>query len=183
MNDQDPADGAAPLVGASESSPPDPAAEEQIWAGTPTLWARAGLALASLGGGLALAILAAVTGWVWLGWINRGLIPASVLFAGFTCLYPRMANAYRLTTQRLFVRRGWLNRTTDQIELIRVDDIRVRQGLLQRFLRVGDVVVLSTDATDQVCVLRGIRNAEDVGEKVREHTRRMRKKSLFVEGL
>ncbi len=188
MSDLDPTDGDAPVEGPTLGGPaeqPSPAddAEEDVWAGKPTLWAHPGRVFGSLVAALHLAIFAWITGWGWLGWVNGGLVPLLAAWAAFNCLYPRLAKSYRLTSQRLFLRRGWLSQTTDQIELIRVDDIRVRRGMLQRLLGVGDVVIYSTDLTDHLCALRGIRNAADVAEKVREHTRRMRKKSLFVEGI
>jgi len=98
-------------------------------------------------------------------------------------LYLRWAFAYRLTEQRLFVDRGIITRTTDQLELIRVDDIRVRQGLLDRLLGLGDVIVVSTDATDGTLVVRGIDKPHDVAELIRTQMRQLRGKGLYIESL
>ena len=55
---------------------------------------------------------------------------------------------YRLTSQRLFVRRGWLAKHVDELELYRVkEDVVVDQGMLQRMLGFGTVTVLADDDT------------------------------------
>lgn len=90
---------------------------------------------------------------------------------------------YRLTTQRLFVSRGILSRTTDQTELIRVDDVRVTQRLVDRIVGCGTVEVISTDVSDAKLSLVGVAGPDKIAEHVRQQMRVLRKKSLFVENL
>jgi membrane protein YdbS with pleckstrin-like domain len=91
---------------------------------------------------------------------------------------------YRLTTQRLLVDRGIITRTTDQMELIRVDDVRTRQGVLDRLIDTGTVEIRSTDATDENAALAGVRDPAHVAEQIRKHTRIARgRKTLFVENV
>lgn len=90
---------------------------------------------------------------------------------------------YRLTNQRLFITRGILSQTTDQSELIRVDDVRVLRTLADRLLGLGSVEILSTDLTDRALVIEGVRGAVAIAEHVRANMRVLRKKSLFVEQL
>lgn len=92
-------------------------------------------------------------------------------------------NCYRLTTQRLFVERGIIRQTIDQVELIRVDDVRIEKSLINRVFGLGTVIVMSTDATDNNLRLVGIAGPEGVAESVRTHMRQARKKSLYMESL
>ncbi|MFO0973984.1 MAG: PH domain-containing protein [Phycisphaerae bacterium] len=91
---------------------------------------------------------------------------------------------YRLTTQRLFVIRGLLARTTDQLELLRVDDVRVRQGLIERMLNIGSIELITSDPTDKDLVLHKIDTPGAIAEEVRSHTRRIRaRQMLYVENV
>lgn len=89
---------------------------------------------------------------------------------------------YHLTTQRLFVHRGILTRVTDQMELIRVDDVRQTQGVIDRILNTGSLQVFSTDETDESVTLRSITAPANVAEQIRLHTRGVRSKgSIAIE--
>lgn len=91
---------------------------------------------------------------------------------------------YRLTTQRLFIHRGILSRVTDQMELIRVDDVRLRQGLIDRLVNTGDVEIIGSDETHASAVLESIDAPAEVAENIRRHVREARQnKTLFVESL
>jgi len=91
---------------------------------------------------------------------------------------------YRLTTQRLFYDQGILTRVTDQLELIRVDDVRLRQGIVDRIVDTGDVEVMGTDATDTRLVLQAVSEPSVVAEHVRRHVRNARgRQTLFVESV
>jgi uncharacterized membrane protein YdbT with pleckstrin-like domain len=60
---------------------------------------------------------------------------------------------YELTTERLKVTQGILNRRTDDLELYRVRDTTLNQTLLYRVLNKGDIVLNSTDSTTPVVTL------------------------------
>jgi hypothetical protein len=63
---------------------------------------------------------------------------------------------YRLTSRRLFVRTGIMRRRLDQIELLRVKDLFVRQSLLGKWIGVGHVIVVSSEPTLPRATLYGI---------------------------
>jgi len=94
-----------------------------------------------------------------------------------------MGTYFRLTTQRLFIERGILSRTIDQLELTRIDDVRVYQTLLDRMFDIGSITLLTTDVTDRVVTIDGVRDPGRVSEAVRQQMRALRGKSLFVETL
>jgi len=85
---------------------------------------------------------------------------------------------YELTTQRLKIRSGILNRRLDELELYRVKDYVLEQPLLLRFLGLGNVTLVTSDASTPSIALRAIAQAEDVRELLRNavQTERDRKR-------
>ena len=74
---------------------------------------------------------------------------------------------YEITTQRLKIRRGILNRRLDEIELYRVKDYILDQPVALRLIGLGHVTVVSSDPSTASVVLRAIGNAETVREQLR----------------
>lgn len=123
-------------------------------------------------------------GRAWVGTIAWFVILGSAVGVVARAAYGVMSRSYRLTSQRLFIADGLLSRTTDQTELIRVDDVRVHQSVWDRVFGVGRVEVVSTDATQPNLHVDGIRDATQVAEHIRNNMRRLRgKRSLYVESL
>lgn len=87
-----------------------------------------------------------------------------------------MFNRYRLTTERLFLRTGFIARHTEEIELFRIKDVSVRQGVLHRLVGAGNVTVLSSDDSTPWVVLRGIPRPNEVKEQIRQGSRAARKR-------
>jgi hemoglobin len=83
---------------------------------------------------------------------------------------------YRLTTQRLFVRRGWLAKHVNELELYRVKDVVVDQGALQRLLGYGTVTVLAADDTTPAVDLVRISRPTTVKEMIRTQYRAARQR-------
>jgi uncharacterized membrane protein YdbT with pleckstrin-like domain len=115
--------------------------------------------------------------------IALALCAAFVLFMLARTAWRIWSRSYRLTTQRLFIRRGILTQTVDQTELLRIDDVRMRQTLIQRLLGIGQVEVISSDRSDSALVLRDILTPEAVSEHIRRHTRTVQRRTLFMEQL
>jgi uncharacterized membrane protein YdbT with pleckstrin-like domain len=74
---------------------------------------------------------------------------------------------YELTSQRLRITRGILNRRLDELELYRVKDYVMEQPLLLRVFGLGNITVVTSDATTPTVALRAIAGATDVREKLR----------------
>ncbi len=160
----------------------DPKHEKQIWQGRPAWRSYYGLwAIWAL-----LSAIALGAAYKWLGEPAVFLAWAVVLGAGVAILVREalfvVSLRYRLTTQRLFIHRGILTRTTDQTELIRIDDVRIKQGIVDRLVNTGDVEVMGTDETDDVVTLRSVNAPAEVAEALRTHVRGARSKgSLLIE--
>jgi uncharacterized membrane protein YdbT with pleckstrin-like domain len=74
---------------------------------------------------------------------------------------------YELTSERLRVRRGVLNKELEEMELYRVRDYKLEQPLVLRLVSLGNVTVTSTDVSEPVVTLRAIRDSEQVRERIR----------------
>ncbi len=194
MSTQDPTDASNAHKHTEESALPEAAAsltaadqesaapEKTLWTGRPN-WKHyvAEIAVLTLVAG---AILIASAVWfpgafrvIFIVAIIGGLIEASRvgLFVYGT--------KYELTTERLFIQRGVVRLTKDQTELIRVDDVRVRQLFVERLFNLGSIDVLSTDLSHGNQVIVAVADPDSVAELIRSHMRSARKKSLFIESL
>jgi uncharacterized membrane protein YdbT with pleckstrin-like domain len=81
---------------------------------------------------------------------------------------------YELTTERLKLRQGVLNRTLDELELYRVRDYKLEQPFFLRIFSLGNIVIRTTDTTHPYIVLRAVRDGENVLELVRRHVEECR---------
>jgi uncharacterized membrane protein YdbT with pleckstrin-like domain len=119
-------------------------------------WAATGL-------GTAVVLAALIVFWPpgpwWLALLGGVLIVWLVELCALA--YWRISDSYVLTAQRLVHESGILSRTTDRIELLDIDDVTVKQGLIERFLGVGTIHILSSDRTSPKLDLIGIENAKE----------------------
>ena len=107
-----------------------------------------------------------------------------VLLLLWTLIMEKLSTRYRLTNYRLFKETGFLSREINEIELVRIDDVSVRQNILQRIFNVGVITVFAPhDQTDPRLELVGIENPIEVKEMIRSNVRRRRQGSFNVESL
>lgn len=144
-------------------TPPAPSAPEtSLWVGHTSQWvhfwfyficvllAAAAIAGIQVVGSLAAAGLA-VPALMWLirWWLTR-------------------TTTYELTTQRFRVRSGVLSRRLEEVELFRVRDYVLNQPLLLRMLGLGNLTLVSSDASTPNVVVRAIPAVESVREQLRD---------------
>lgn len=185
----DPTPTAPPVAGLGDGAPIDPRSEKPIWDGrtdwkhyTPlVIFGVIVLVVAEIALGLVAGSAGLSTGWAILVGAMTALLVATVItsIVGYRILSTR----YELTSQRLFIIRGIFSQIRDQNEIIRVDDVRLHQTLIDRFFGLGTVEVMSTDATDRTAMIVGIADAKAVAEHIRAQMRILRSRSLFVENL
>jgi membrane protein YdbS with pleckstrin-like domain len=160
----------APLV------PDEPAAETDIFKLSPVARAFPGqilLGVILIGLGIGLAILA--RDFSWPAWV--ALVPFALGVLVLLLLWLRVKScSYRLTTQRLFVNRGWLATHVDELELYRVKDVAVDQGFLQRLLGYGTITVSSDDESTPETDLVRISRPLAVKEMIRTQYRAARQR-------
>jgi membrane protein YdbS with pleckstrin-like domain len=131
------------------------------------------LALILIGLGIGLAIRA--QDFSWPRWV--ALVPLALGVLVLLLLWIRVkSSSYRLTTQRLFVRRGWLAKHVNELELYRVKDVVVDQAGLQRLLGYGTITVLAADDTTPETDLVGVSSPTSVKEMIRTQYRAARQR-------
>lgn len=81
---------------------------------------------------------------------------------------------YELTTQRLRMTRGVLNREEDELELYRVKDISYSQPFVPRLFGLGNVTLHTSDKTTPEVVLAGIADAGEFRDLLREQVEQRR---------
>lgn len=125
--------------------------------------------------GLAIGLAIRAPDFSWPRWV--ALIPLTFGVLLLLQLWIRVKSfSYRLTTQRLFIRRGWLAKHVNELELYRVKDVVVDQGVLQRMLGYGSITVLADDNTTPEVHLDRVSSPTKVKELIRTHYRAARQR-------
>src|SRR5680860_1073919 len=121
--------------------------EQTIWSGTPSQVINLGTYI--------LCVL-----FFWL------IIPVFILL--WKWLVVRNTQ-YELTTQRLRLRSGVLNKESSTLELYRVKDFTVEQPLFLRLFSVANIILETSDKSHPTVVLRAVPDAEALASTIREH--------------
>lgn len=141
------------------------AQENTVWSGTPSQWRNLGLYLLCVAVAIALFASAA-----WMTGIARtialGLVLLPLGMAGWRWLATACAQ-YTLTDQRLILRRGVLNRSSDYVELYRVKDTDFRQSLLQRLFGIGTITLDTTQDSAPFIAMDGMPAPEALWDRIR----------------
>lgn len=78
-----------------------------------------------------------------------------------------LVETYTLTNERIKIVRGLVSRDVENFELIRVQDIDLKQNVGERMLGIGDIAIRGQDASRPVITLRNISKPEEVYETLR----------------
>ena len=141
------------------------AAETTLWSGHTSQWVHfwyyflcvllaVGIAFAAtipalFTGGLAyLALIIPLVMWMVRWWVTK-------------------STKYELTSQRLRITAGILDRKVDELELFRVRDYSMEQPILLRMVGLGNLTLITSDATTPTVVMKAIHGVESVREKLR----------------
>lgn len=134
------------------------AEEEVVWTGSPSQWVNVPVyVLCALLFWLVIPVFVAI--WKWL--VLRNV-------------------RYELTTERLRIRQGVLNKELDELELYRVRDYRLEQPFFLRIFSLGNITLRSSDTSHPVVVLRAIRDGETVREQIRKYVEECRVKKRVL---
>jgi hypothetical protein len=82
----------------------------------------------------------------------------------FSKIMPFLAKRYTLTNRRLMIRRGLLPKSTHEVCLAAIDDVRVRKDGNSAFFRSGDLDVVSNGKT--ILTLAGVPEPESFRHNV-----------------
>ena len=106
------------------------------------------------------------------------LIPA--LWAGWKWLTVR-CHRFEISTERLKIFEGVLNRTVNEVELYRVKDTQIQQPILYRLFGLGHVILETSDRSHPRATLNAIKNPREVGEILRREVESLRDKKRVRE--
>ncbi|NYT02302.1 MAG: PH domain-containing protein, partial [Methanosarcinales archaeon] len=65
---------------------------------------------------------------------------------------------YILTNERLKISSGRIGKKHEEIELLRIKDVKVKQSLSDRAQGIGNIEILSTDETTPKIVLKDVKD-------------------------
>ncbi len=117
-----------------------------------------------------------------------GLVFPAILGLWFLLLallaYRKLDASYIVTNQRLLHQHGILYRRTHRIEVIDIDDLRYEQGIFERMLGVGRIMIDSSDASHHDLIMYGIDNVDEVFHTLESARRKERlQHGLHVEAI
>ena len=118
---------------------------------------------------LTVAAVAALIMFHNVKYLPQGILAFVVVlwvFAGIAIARRRLGIRYRLTNQRFFLERGILNRVTERIEVIDIDDLQFEQNLFERMVDVGSITLTSTDHDVPKFRLQGIDHVQEVSDLI-----------------
>ena len=99
-------------------------------------------------------------------------------------IYRKLDVHYELTNQRLIHEFGILNRETNRIEVIDVDDVAFRQSILERFVGSGTIEIMSSDQSDPIIELFGIDDVYHLAELIDSARRKERiRRGIHIEAV
>jgi hypothetical protein len=78
-----------------------------------------------------------------------------------------LVETYVISSERLKIVRGMLSRDVENFELIRIQDIDLKQAVGERLFGIGDITIRGADASKPEIVLRNIPEPEKVYEVLR----------------
>lgn len=90
-----------------------------------------------------------------------------------------LVTSYRITSERVRIVRGLLGKDRDDIELIRIQDLDLEQGIGERALNIGDILIRSADPSLPEVALRNVSHPTDVHEILRRAMLNARKRFRY----
>jgi membrane protein YdbS with pleckstrin-like domain len=126
-----------------------PGAEQVLWQGNPSQWENF---------------------WWFVGCITVILIPVAI----WKWLNTRMTSI-TLTSQRLKIETGVVNRSLQELELYRVRDTALTRSFIQRIVNLGTVELITTDTSTPTVRLSNLPAADDLRETLRRAVEQVRR--------
>ncbi len=152
-----------------EEAPITPAvAETNLWSGHTSQWVHFWYyffcILLAAGIGFAATVFGMATAGIgMLGYLAL-IIPLVMWISRW---WATKCTTYELTSQRLRIRAGILSKKVDELELFRVRDYTMEQPFLLRLVGLGNMTLITSDATSPTVVMRAIPGIEVVREMLR----------------
>lgn len=78
------------------------------------------------------------------------------------------STSYTLTNQRIIIKSGLIGKKVEEIELIKLKDIKLDQSIKDRLIGVGTLTIVSIDNTTPILHLVDIKDANAVKDLIRK---------------
>ena len=156
--------------------------ERDLWAGGYSAKAMVG----SWVSGAVLSVVALAVGVVMPPLLIPMIIAILLIWVVLVLMlaFKKLSVHYALSTQRFVHRSGILQRRTDRIEVIDIDDVTFVQGIVQRMLGVGTIQISSSDRTHPELYLEGIDGVHSVADLFDDAQRKeRRRRGLHIEAI
>ncbi len=131
------------------------------WRSTLGLYIK-GLLLCLILGAIVAGISRIIEDEVKTAWVVVAVLVSFLILVVFGYL-KRIGTQYTITTRRLHIRRGILNRSTEETRVERIQNANTSQSLLERLLRVGTVDFdVASDERAGLFKFSGVQSPQDV---------------------
>jgi len=110
--------------------------------------------------------------WRLFVWITGAAVAIYWATLVWQMILGRLGHFYELTNRRLFIETGVFRRRRDQMELLKVQDVYVRQqGLFHRLMNLGTVVIESSEERLPIHYLAGVDEPNVVMDRIWKYAR------------
>ena len=112
-----------------------------------------------------------------LYWALLLIVPICAwVYFGAVYIYRTKTMRYRLTQHRFYNEQGLFTKTVDTLELINVEDMTLKQTLVDRVINggTGTITIVSNDASHPTLKITGLENPRAAYESIDEMRRRER---------
>ena len=114
------------------------------------------------------------------GWRITGLLVLIQLISFLMALARLRSTIYTVTNQRVMIETGMVSKNLSEIDLRYIDDTQFHQGVADRMLGIGNVMIISSDKATPTYVLRGLRDPRALREMVRTNAYQVSQRQLFT---
>lgn len=91
-----------------------------------------------------------------------------------------MVQSYVITDERIRITSGFFGKSTENIELVRIQDVDYRQTFSDRMIQVGDISIKSQNPSRPHIILSNVKDPEKVYEILRRAILHARKRHGFT---
>ena len=159
-----------PVIPTTPHAPPDDS-EAVYYDGRPMLGGKPGQVMGLIALGIICLIGPIIFRLVAHHWPERWAIIAMIVVAVILFLIPVVITQqirYRISNYRIDYERGLIGKDIKSLELWHVEDISFHQSLIDRFLGIGTIRVMSHDETMPDLRMHGIPNARKLFEELKQ---------------
>lgn len=100
-----------------------------------------------------------------LGFVLLALVGLGLLVWVYAAL-DRAGRKYRITNHRVTVKKGILNRQTDEVSIVDLKNVTIKQSLAGRILDYGDVVGGTAGTSGNEMMIEGVKNPERIKDLI-----------------